>query len=200
MTANAPLPNLMTPEQLKYLRRLAHQVTGDGDSHVAAFQARHGQAVTTAVASAEINALKGQLAPAPKAPGPGRIRPLVQTPDGYATTNAPAGRYAVRFPGVDAYRLFEVTKPTDGQWAGRTFVKTMSNLEGAVQEPVKGAEAVQVLNLIEEDPRIAASFYGRITGRCGFCHRQLRDRQLQLLGIGPECIMKLSYLPPLDFE
>lgn len=36
-------------------------------------------------------------------------------------------------------------------------------------------------------PDTFRAIYGKITGRCGHCHRRLTDPKSKLLGIGPEC-------------
>lgn len=181
-----PAPNMMTQPQVSFLRKLAHQVTGDGNAHVAAFTSSHSGAVTAVAASAEIKRLKA-LVDAGTTPSPGGGRREA------ATTVAPAGRYAVNLPSGPL--LVEITKPTSGSWAGYTFVKTVPLLAEVAAEPVKGKQAVDVLKAIDENPRGCAGMYGRITGRCGQCNRRLSGPGSVELGVGPECMGKFSGLP-----
>lgn len=187
-----------TEAQWKFLRTLAGQVPGDGLVRLAAY-ALVNDPVTTVAASAEIARLKTEIASSPKAPPtapparPVPITPLAPTASGHATTNAPAGRYAVMLPGNQGDLLVEVTKPTEGVWAGRTFVKTVSHFGEVAPEPIRGREAILVLNAIETDPHGCSGQYGRITGRCGLCNRRLSGPGISL-GIGPECLGKFSHM------
>ncbi|HEX9227775.1 MAG TPA: DUF6011 domain-containing protein [Arthrobacter sp.] len=179
-----PTPNMVTQPQLTFLRTLAHRVTGDGGAHVAALTANDAPALTAAAASAEIKRLKAVLA-AEEAK-----RPAAPPRKEAVTMNAPAGRYSVDLPSGPL--LVEVTKPTSGNWAGYTFVKTVPVLAELAPEPVKGALAVAVLKAIDENPRGCAGMYGRITGKCGQCNRGLSGPASVSLGIGPECLGKFD--------
>jgi hypothetical protein len=178
-TQAAPKP--VTDAQTRFLRRLAHEVTGDGDGYVAAIHEKYANGLSSTEASAEIKHLKSLQ---------GGARPLVQPKPkkAAATTSAPAGRYAVDLPDNKGSLLVEVTKPTSGPWAGYTFVKTVPLIAEVSQEPIKGAVAVKVLAAIEENPRGCAGMFGRITGRCGQCNRRLSDPTSISLGVGPECM------------
>ena len=171
---NAPM---MTPAQRAFLQKL----TRNNPGFLAEFARRCGGAVTAKQASAEIKRLQSR---------PTKPLPLVTNGKGIATTTAPVGRYAVEALG--RITLVEITKPTEGKWAGYTFVKTAPHLEGYTPEAVRGDEAVLVLNEIESDQRYCATRYGRITGRCGQCNRRLSDPQSLSLGIGPDCLMNFA--------
>lgn len=173
-------PKPISDSQTRFMRRLAHEVTGDGDRYVAAINAKYARVLSSSEASAEINHLKSLQ---------GGARPMIQPkPKSPATTSAPVGRYAVDLPGGRGPTLVEITKPTSGPWSGYTFVKTVPFLEGGKAEPVKGAAAIHVLNEVERSPRACAAAYGRMTGRCGQCNRRLSDPSSVQLGIGPECL------------
>lgn len=198
--AEVPAPDAepATEAQMDYLRKLAHQVTGDGDAHIAALQSS--RVLTKAAATLELNALKSQLTPEMKAAGSRRRGPnrsgtaLVTSASGAATTNAPVGRYCVDLPEWGGTMLVEITKPTSGRWAGYSFVKTPARLGAPFDEPVKGAQAVAVFNAIESDPIGCSSMFGRVTGRCGICNRRLSEPNSQAVGIGPECRTQFSGL------
>lgn len=184
-------PRMATQPQMQLLRRVAHEVTGNGDAHLAAFMASHSGALTTVVASAEIKRLKALSAS-------GVAKPPAPRRQEAATTVAPVGRYAVDLPGNSM--LVEITKPSSGPWAGYTFVKTVPLLAGVEPEPVKGRLAVDVLKAIDENPRGCAGMYGRITGRCGQCNRRLSDPSSKELGVGPECLGKFADTPQPDYS
>ncbi|MET1154515.1 DUF6011 domain-containing protein [Arthrobacter sp.] len=204
MPVKPPVPAPATPTlppasaaQLRLLTSLGQAVTGDGAAYVRDLLAKGG-AATTSAASAEITRLKSlQPAARPARPAPA-LRPLVMNASGHPTTNAPAGRYAVQLPGTDSYSLFQVNKPTSGPWAGSTFVVTVPITDGLAQEPVRGQQAVLILNAIEANPRGSAGMYGRVTGKCGLCNRRLSDPTSKSLGIGPECMTRLNAVPSQD--
>lgn len=164
-----------------FLQRLTKDYPGGARAFMTEFTKRCGGSVTSAQASAEIKRLQS-LPPRPKA--------LVTNQKGAATTTAPAGRYAVEALG--GIVLVEVTKPTEGNWAGYTFLKTVPVSKDETPGIIRGDEAVLVLNEIESDRRYCAARYGRITGRCGQCNRRLRDQQGLSLGIGPDCLINFS--------
>ena len=166
----------MTDAQAAFIKRLAHQVVGEGEEYLAKIAHKYGGGISTVQASTEIKHLQNLQSGA---------RPIVQK-NGRATTTAPPGRYAVKdTEGVPV--IVEITKPTEGQWAGYTFVKTVPLIPNGQEMPVRGTEAVHVLNEIEKSPMLAAENYGRMTGRCGQCKRRLSDPQSLQIGIGPEC-------------
>jgi hypothetical protein len=100
----------------------------------------------------------------------------------------PSGRYAIYVDGV--VKFFKVDCPTEGQWAGRTFVKIQASDE---LYPVRGETAKAVLVLIAEDPEAASKLYGRELGHCGICGRTLTDETSRANGIGPICAEKAGW-------
>lgn len=122
-----------------------------------------------------------------------KIRILLDTPKATQTVVAakvvapkvPAGRYAVVIDGVT--KFFKVDTPTEGRWAGRTFVKIQASDE---LHAVRGDTARQVLELIAKDPEAASKLYGREIGACGVCGRTLTDEESRANGIGPICAEK----------
>jgi Family of unknown function (DUF6011) len=105
------------------------------------------------------------------------------------TPDVPAGRYAVE-NGDGVLRFYKVDRPTEGRWAGYTFVKVMASDE---EHPVRGKAGVAVLHKIVE-AGIAACMarYGQEIGRCGRCGRTLTDATSRSYGIGPECRAKVA--------
>lgn len=109
--------------------------------------------------------------------------PVVPLPD------VPAGHYAVE---TEAGHLafYEVDRPTEGRWAGRTFVSVLASDE---RHPVRGAATAAVLAKIAADPRAAMLRYGQEIGRCGHCHRTLTQEDSRRRGIGPICAQGMGF-------
>lgn len=107
----------------------------------------------------------------------------------------PDGRYALDrterladISGDDAVLFFRVNTPEEGRWQGFTFV---DRLVGENREKVRGRLAMAVLRAIAADPQAALYRYGRETGTCGQCGRNLTDDDSRALGIGPDCFERL---------
>lgn len=97
--------------------------------------------------------------------------------------DVPAGRYAVDTEDGHV-AFFIVDRPTEGRWAGYTFVKLqVSDSESNVSR----AAAKTILAKIAVDPAAASTRYGREIGRCGVCGRTLTNEASRAAGIGPVC-------------
>lgn len=106
-----------------------------------------------------------------------------------ALPEVPAGRYAVEEDGT--LKFFRVDRPTEGRWAGRTFLKIQASDD---LHPVRDrARVAKILGLIAEDPRAASVRYGRELGACGICGRTLTDEDSRAAGIGPVCAGKAGW-------
>lgn len=101
----------------------------------------------------------------------------------------PAGRYAVELGGRNVVEFFRVDRPTEGKWAGWTFVKQQASDD---EWPVKGARKTEVLAAIAIDPQAALLLYGQEIGSCGNCGRTLTDDISREMGIGPDCAAHLG--------
>lgn len=106
-----------------------------------------------------------------------------------ATVAAPApvveeGHYAIPSTGDNDLVFYRVKCPTEGKWAGRTFVNMV--VGGHPDAPVAYKNVAGILARIAADPDAAAR-YGREIGRCYRCNRSLTDQTSRELGIGPEC-------------
>lgn len=132
------------------------------------------QTVDYPVVAAKIDALLAM--PKPKLDGYGEVAAQV-----------PAGRYAVT--GDNGQTVFlRVDKPTDGRWAGRTFVAVQA---GDELHKAYGAPALGLLRKIVADtPEAACIRYGHELGECGRCGRTLTDEASRAAGIGPVCVSK----------
>jgi hypothetical protein len=104
--------------------------------------------------------------------------------------SVPAGHYATASrTGNNDLDFWTVDCPTEGKWAGYTFVSRV--IGGHEDQRVRGAEAAKALAAIEAaGPEEAAKAYGRAIGRCGRCNRHLTDETSRALGLGPECASK----------
>jgi hypothetical protein len=97
----------------------------------------------------------------------------------------PEGRYAADIDGE--LRFFRVQRPTEGKWAGYTFVDAQASDD---YHPIRNrAHREQVLNAIGADPEAAGVRYGRELGACCRCGRTLTS-EWRTRGIGPECVKK----------
>ena len=100
----------------------------------------------------------------------------------------PAGRYAVENEEGEL-RFYKVDRPTEGKWAGYTFVKVQASDDF---HPVRGKAAVSILRKIEADPQAAMLRYGAELGRCGHCNRTLTSEWRER-GIGPVCAGNMGW-------
>lgn len=116
---------------------------------------------------------------------------LAKKPEGKATApkaklpEVPEGHYAVEsLTGHNDLDFFRVDRPTEGKWAGYTFVKRV--IGGRPDSRVPRSQIAAVLTAIAADPE-ANVRYGREIGRCYRCNRHLTDETSRSLGIGPDC-------------
>lgn len=111
----------------------------------------------------------------------------------------PEGRYAIKpeaGPGVGTGRwsFFEITKPTEGRWAGYTFIKRLIGAPGAYRkENMSKEERTKWLTAIEKDPKQAMVDYGLESGVCGRCASPLTDPDSLARGLGPVCAGKSGW-------
>lgn len=110
----------------------------------------------------------------------GQLSP-VTTPD------VPAGYYAVPSKtGNNDLDFYRIDRPTEGKWAGRTFVKRV--IGGHEPQRIKWAEQVTALKQITAAGVIeSGQLYGQTIGQCANCHRHLTDEVSRSRGYGPDC-------------
>lgn len=107
----------------------------------------------------------------------------LQTPDGEPVVLALAGPQS-KTPGL--------VNVTDGRgypqnkWYGRVAPDGTWTKGGKVQ-PEEAATVHGLLTKLAEKPAQTAAEYGRLTGRCCFCDRPLKDEQSTAAGYGPVC-------------
>jgi GNAT superfamily N-acetyltransferase len=112
-------------------------------------------------------------------------RKTAAAPAATATPDVPAGRYAVEHEGT--LKFYKVDRPTEGRWAGYTFVKVLASSD---EHRVSRETAAYVLATVAVDPEAASRRYGREIGSCGRCGRTLTDANSRAEGIGPDCATK----------
>lgn len=134
---------------------------------------------TKAEASKRITELMGMAKTA--TPAPAAAAPSV---------DVPAGRYAVETE-EGHLAFYKVDRPTEGRWAGYTFVKLQVS-DDEQRLPSRAAEQ-GVLRKIAEDPQAAMLRYGREIGSCGHCGRTLTNEESREAGIGPVCRAKMDW-------
>lgn len=99
----------------------------------------------------------------------------------------PSGHYALRVEGV--VKFYKVNSPTEGKWAGYTFVDAQASDEFF---PIKNRETkAEILKAISADVKAALVLYGHSLGVCGVCRRTLTDETSRAAGIGPICANRL---------
>lgn len=100
--------------------------------------------------------------------------------------DVPEGRYAVR--GTDGeVRFFHVDRPTEGKWAGWTFVNQRVSDD---LYPVKDrAKRAGILAAIMVDADAARLLFAQEIGQCMRCGRTLTSKWRKV-GMGEECASK----------
>jgi hypothetical protein len=100
----------------------------------------------------------------------------------------PAGRYALQT--AEGVRFYVVDRPTEGRWAGLTFVKVQASDD--LHNIRNRDERIRILSaIVAVGPLAASQLYGRELGRCGVCGRTLTDETSRAAGIGPVCAGRL---------
>jgi len=166
-----------TPKQISFLRSLLTQREGNEEAEKirgALNEWRTAGKLTKKVMSYSIDSLLKI---------PKNVVPVAAVVE---SEGPPAGRYAIE-NAEGELRFYQVDKPTEGRWAGRTFVKVQASDD---LHPVKGQAAAAVLAEIAKDPEGASRRYGREIGRCGVCGRTLTDEKSRAEGVGPICASK----------
>ena len=95
-----------------------------------------------------------------------------------------AGYYAIDIDGT--VKFYRIDKPTEGKWAGYTFVKVQASDEF---HPIKNREtkATILATISAQGVKESQARYGQLIGKCGICGRTLTDETSRAFGIGPVC-------------
>lgn len=115
-----------------------------------------------------------------------------EVPTSAPVADVPAGRYAIdkRDGGVAFY---QVDRPTEGRWAGYTFVKLLVGAPGDWRRERVGDWRATLARIAEAGPREAAIRFGMESGYCGRCGSPLSNAESLRLGIGPVCRDKAGW-------
>jgi hypothetical protein len=106
-----------------------------------------------------------------------------------ALPDVPQGHYAIPSSGANDLMFVRVDRPTDGRWAGRTFVKMV--VGGKPEQPVERNRVPGILaRIVAAGVAESATLYGQQIGRCWMCNRTLTDEQSRREGIGPDCKLR----------
>lgn len=130
--------------------------------------------------------------------------PIPEVPAGRYALVMESGDDAMSYSAVDRQDLvkpkerrvdfFQVDRPTEGRWAGRTFLKRLIGAPGDYRkEPVRGMAAARILQMIAADPEEASLLYGKESGVCGVCSSPLTNAESLKRGIGPVCASKSGW-------
>ena len=88
------------------------------------------------------------------------------------------------------WNFYQVDKPQQGRWAGRTFLSIQASDE---THNIRDWDRKRsVFAAIALDPETALRNYGLQLGQCGVCCRTLTDPESISAGIGPVCAGKLG--------
>lgn len=162
-----------TPNQLKFVRELLETREHSIDP-VAFEQALEDNVINRATVSHMINDLKVKP----------RKAPTTGQPVTLDMPEVDAGYYAVMGHDDSQLRFYRVDRPTEGRWAGYTFLKVQASDEW---HPIKALDTKRtILTRIANDPDAMAR-YGQEIGRCGRCNRTLTDEESRRIGMGPTC-------------
>lgn len=124
--------------------------------------------------------------------------PMKEQPEGgIDLSGVPEGRYAAPNEGGEL-RFVRIDKPSEGKWAGYTFVQVQASDEwhraGMVRPGEKyTGKLAAVLSNIVQDAKAASVRYGHELGQCGVCGRLLTDEVSRKFGVGPVCREKLGW-------
>lgn len=176
----------MTEPQSKFIRSLLSQRDPEAVRTIRE-SLNHSMAnggITKREASDAISALKAIPVASAGVPGAvGAPKPPVASPV------VPAGSYAILVDGT--VKFYTVKTPTEGKWAGYTFVEAHKSDD---RIPVKNREHRNaILAQIAADPREAAVRFGHETNHCCLCNRELTDQASRDAGIGPVCAEKAGW-------
>jgi hypothetical protein len=166
----------LTEKQAKFVIAIAQTREGVTDAMRAALAVRLDQGFAKIAASQFITTYKDL--PIAKAPAP-----AAKT---VTETEVPAGRYAIA--SEDGVKFYKLDRPTEGKWAGYTFLKVQASDE---LYPIRNRdEKARIIAEIAKDVEGSAAAYGQLLGKCYKCGRTLTDETSRNLGIGPDCRSK----------
>jgi hypothetical protein len=133
---------------------------------------------------------KGSLSPKQEASARSMRQKIIARATTLDISRIPAGTFA-----LGSGEIIEVSKPSKrSSWHGWIFVKSGTGEKLGNQKPgaTYRGKVTEGLQEILEDPMAAAVRYGKLTGTCSICGRQLTDEDSVDRGIGPVCLKKVE--------
>lgn len=123
----------------------------------------------------EVRHLAGQC---PEKPAKIKAGPFPQVPQGYYATPSATGNNDLDF--------WFVKRPTEGTWAGRTFVSRV--IGGRADASVRGATARAALEaILKMGFEASGDRFADELGHCKRCNRHLTDELSRQRRMGPDC-------------
>lgn len=94
------------------------------------------------------------------------------------------GYYAIDMD--DTVKFYRVDMPTEGKWAGRTFLSVQASDDF---HAIKNSDTRNkvLAAIVAQGVEVSMRRYGLLIGRCGVCRRTLTDETSRAYGIGPVC-------------
>lgn len=128
------------------------------------------------------------------------ITALLEIPKAVAKTAVPDGRYAL--PAEDGHFVFyQVDSPTEGKWAGYTFVAQLIGSVGSWSEQRLSREVSRsVQERIAQDVEEAARMFGIKARACGYCSSPLSNTRSRAAGYGEICADNHGLYYPTEEE
>jgi hypothetical protein len=96
----------------------------------------------------------------------------------------PPGRYALFHKREQRWHFFVIRRPDSGDWEGWTFV---NELIGENRIKIEPSKREKIFEKIAADPLRRSTDFGKQSGTCGKCGKQLTDPDSIAKGIGPVC-------------
>jgi hypothetical protein len=194
----------LSPKQVAYLHDLLDHFgieLIDATPETISFQ--DGQPIMSKLVDARRNQATGNSFELP--PGtrhlahPSRGKPRERSATMRALPDVPEGHYAIPSrTGNNDYEFFRVDRPTEGAWAGRTYVKTV--IGGHPEYNVRGLKNIRgVLEaIVDFGIDKAGLLYGQELQQCRHCNRELTKYASRILSAGRHCCDKRGYADEWD--
>lgn len=127
---------------------------------------------------------------APKAPEPPREGggDVVDRVLGARWSSIPVGGSGFGYYAIEEQskiRFFRVERPTEGKWAGKTFIKEQASDAFYPVEPK--TRGYPYLTQIASDPETAGRLYAETLQKCTRCNRSLTLTESRERGMGKDC-------------
>ena len=115
--------------------------------------------------------------------------------------DVPEGKYAVE-NNEGIIQFWEIDKPTQGKWAGRTFINMLVGSPGSWRTLRQTPRVTrnEAMEKIKADPAGAARLFGIKTRTCGRCSSPLSNIRSRAAGYGHHCANLVGWPYPSKAE